>query len=161
MVSKPRCARELDGVGDLVDGHPQNQLVAIHGEVACRECQVGSEQQQPWRYAVVEQRQVVLAQHPLGEHAGQRADLGTQQEPRGRAQGPGERAGGWRLDVVGERLHERSHALQVGGDPARPVDHLERRQLARQLQPAVGAHALGEVVRERLDRAGAHASIGR
>ena len=133
VLAQPRRAGELDGVGDLVDRHPQHELVAVDAEVARRLRQVRREQQQPRRHAGVEQREVVLAEHALGEHARERPDLRAEQEARGRAQRPGQRAGGCPdlVDALGQRRQQRAHRLQVGRDPRRPVDGLERRQLRR------------------------------
>src|SRR5271154_584918 len=46
VLAQPWRPPELDGMGDLVDAHPQDELVAVHTEVARGLRQVRRQQQQ-------------------------------------------------------------------------------------------------------------------
>ena len=97
---------------------------------------------------------------PLGERVGERA---------GPLAGPLRSATGFLLGaqvgaltgVLSQRPQQRAHRTQVGRDPLRPVNRLQRRQLRGGGQSAVGAHPLGEVVGKGLQGARLHAPIRR
>ena len=65
-----------------MDAHPQHELVPIDAQVAGGDREVGGQQEQARLDRVVEQGEVVLAEHPLREHAREGADLCPQQKAR-------------------------------------------------------------------------------
>ena len=160
MVAQPRRAAELDRMRDLVNGHPQDELVTVDPEVASGLREIGGEQEEPRGNRSVEQREVVLTEHALREDARQRPHLGAEQQSRCGAERSGKRSRSL-AKAVGQEPEQGAHAAQVRGDPARPVDGLERRQLRRKRKTAVLADAPCEVICEWLYRVGVHTAIGR
>ena len=76
---QPRHAAELQRVRDLVERDPAQQLVGLGVERRRRRGEVGRDEQQPRGRVGLEDRELVLAEHALGEHARHRADLDRQQ----------------------------------------------------------------------------------
>ena len=89
-------ARELERVGDLVERDPAHQLLAVGVEGADRVVEVRLDEQQPRSRVGVEQHDLVLAEHALGEEADDHADLGGQQQPGDRCERARAPARGWR-----------------------------------------------------------------
>ena len=125
---QPRHAAELQRVRDLVERDPAQQLVGLgverrrpprRGWASTNSSRAGA--------SGVEDRELVLAEHALGEHPRHRADLDGQQRARGRADRAGERAHAL-AELVGHRVEHRLQRVQVALDPQRPVDRLGVRQ---------------------------------
>ena len=165
-------------MGDLVNRHPREQLLAVHLHRARGLGEIGSNQQQARRDGGIEQGEVVLAEHSLGEHARHRPHLRPQQQPAGGAERvvqrpeilsrvfPAEahaprRAPARSEPLRGQRLEHRPHRLQVGGDPTGAIDRFQGWQLLGELEAGVLAHAAGELQRQRLHRLAVHLSSGR
>ena len=92
---QPGHPGELDRVGDLVEGHPGHELLVLGPEGADRLAEVGQYEQQtrgPLGHRLVEQHELVLAEHALGHIAEHDAHLGADDQPHadlhGRAQRP-------------------------------------------------------------------------
>ena len=138
---QPRHAAELQRVRDLVERDPAQQLVGLGVERRRRHGEVGRHEQQPRGRLGLEDRELVLAEHALGEHPRHRADLDGQQRARGRADRAGERAHAL-AELVGHRVEHRLERVQVALDPQRPVDRLGVRQRVG-LQAGVGGDEPG------------------
>ncbi len=155
-----------------------SELLAVDLHRARGLGEVGGDEQQARRDRGVEQREVVLAEDPLGEHARHRPDLGAEQQPAGgararrtAARGPvpgvpveahrrrrGARAG---PGLLGQGLQDGPHRLEVGGDPAGAVDRFQRGQLRRERETRVVADAAGRSgQRQRLQRLAANTRPG-
>ena len=89
--AQPRHAAELQRVRDLVQRDPAQQFVGVGLEADRGLREVRRDEQQPRRRLGLEDRELVLAQHPLAEQAGDGADLDCEQRARGGADGAGER----------------------------------------------------------------------
>ena len=80
---QPRDAGELNRVGDLVQRHPGHELVLLGAERLHRLAEVREHEQQARRPVLdrlVEQHQLVLAEHALGQVADDHPDLGAQDD---------------------------------------------------------------------------------
>ena len=133
VLAQPRRAGELHGVGDLVDRHPQHQLVAVDAEVARGLREVRREQQQARRH-----RRRRAARGRTGRARAGRAcpvsapTWAPSSSPETERSGPASGPVAVAEALASSGAEQRAHRLQVGGDPGRAVDDLERRQLARQ-----------------------------
>ena len=76
---EPRHARELDRVCHLVQRDPGHELALLGAESMHRLPEVGQHKQQtrrPLGLGLVEQHELVLAEHALGQVADDQPDLG-------------------------------------------------------------------------------------
>ena len=83
VAMQPRNTGELDGVRDLVQRHPGHELLLLGAEGLDRLAEVREHEQQPRRPVLdrlVEQHQLVLAEHALGQVPEHDADLGAQHD---------------------------------------------------------------------------------
>ena len=92
VQAQPRDRPELHRVRHLVQRHPVQQLLAVDLQARGGGAEVRADHQQARRAGRVKQRHVVLAEHALGEEAGQAADLGGEERPRERAASGGRAA---------------------------------------------------------------------
>ena len=65
MSAQPRNRGELDRVRDLVDRDPAHEFLLVDEQRARRDGEVGRQQQQSRLDVLLEQREVVLAEHAL------------------------------------------------------------------------------------------------
>ena len=120
MLAHPRDAGELRPVGDLVQGQPQPELAGREGEALLEGEDVGPDVVDEvllLGVLVLDDEQVVLAEHPARHPAEQDADLGAGDAAGDRR----ERAGAHALaEPVGERAQEPLERGDVGPHPAAP-----------------------------------------
>ena len=84
--AQPRHARELHRVRDLVEGDPRQQLLGVGVQARAPPARCSARRTAAARRDVgIDERELVLAEHALGEIAGQRARLDGQQHAGGRA----------------------------------------------------------------------------
>ena len=130
VVAQPRHGPELHDVGCLVKRDPAQKRLALRAEAALGLGEVGGDEEKPRRSRGPDQRDVVLAQNPLGHEGADEPQLDS-----GGGAGRGAQAGAERAGKVQRRseavLHAARHRAQRGHvrpDPLAPVDHLRRRQ---------------------------------
>ena len=136
MVAQPRHARRTGTRAPARGWSTQRRKLSRSASSSWRPpVQVGRHEQQPRRRDVgAEQRQLVLAEHPLGHVAGDQAHLGRQRHARRRrAARPrtGPAASKRRLQALGHRVEQRRPATArlASAHAARPT-HLGRRAAA-------------------------------
>ncbi len=149
VVAQPRCAAELDGMGDLVDRDPGGELVAVETQVASGLRQIRRQQQQTRGLLGVQQRDVVLAEYALREDPGDRANLGAQQELGDRAHRRRQRSVAVARCVVSGSSSGRIVAMLASIQRGRSISSNVWQTLWG-LQAGVGADARGEPLRQRL-----------
>ena len=86
VTAQPRHRAELDGMGDLVDGDPGQELAEVDVQLARRVADVRRDEQQPRGGLLVEERQLVLAQDAPAHEPDDAADLAGQEQLGGPAQ---------------------------------------------------------------------------
>ena len=123
VLSHPRDARELRPVGALVEGDPEPELPGREAEALLEVQHVRPHEVDEvlaHRRLVVDDEQVVLAEHPSRHPAEERADLGAGELRRHRS---GQAGGGAIVHPLEERPQEALERRDVGPDPIGAVDH--------------------------------------
>ena len=78
-------------MGDLVEGNPAKEALGVDAHAANRPGQVGLDEKKPRLGVGREQRELELAEHPLGHVAHHQADLRREGRARGHAERTRER----------------------------------------------------------------------
>ncbi len=142
---QPGHAGELGPVGDLVQGQPQPELTGREGELLLEGEHVGTDvvhEVLVERGLVLDDEQVVLAQHPGGHPAQHHAHLGPGDLLGHRRQGVGVEALAELVDQRAQQALERGH---VGPHPPRSVGDPGPGRAGQRHQPGlVGHQALGQ-----------------
>ena len=143
MRVQPRHPGELNRVRDLVQRHPGHEFLLVGVERAHGLAEVRQHEQKPRRAVgngLVEQHQLVLAEHALTEIAEHHAHLGGEQEAH-----PDLHRGTQRPEALAGPLEhgveQRSHRSDVADHPLAPADPLRLGQRPRGLQAGVCDHA--------------------
>ena len=160
VLAQPRRARELDGVGDLVDRHPQHQLVAVDAQGACGLREVGA----PAAAAAAALRRraargrtdrAPAARAPPSAHPPARRAAGPRRSAAAPPRSPLARRAARSAASSSGRIVFRLAAIQAGG--RRPRARAARDDGWRPLYALTRAR---EVAGEGLDRLSAHAPGG-
>jgi hypothetical protein len=129
-------------VRDLVQGDPAQEAVLVDLEVAHGALQVGRDEEEPWRDLGLEQRHLVLAEHPLRHVTHDEPHLGRERRARGRLQRPRERPGVAEalVEAFTDRLEQLRERIEVGLRPVSARDLMHRRRGPAEIEPAVGGN---------------------
>jgi hypothetical protein len=124
VLTQPRHARELRSMGDLVERQPEPELLRREREPLLERQDVGTDVVHEvlvvrrGRLRVVDDEQVVLAQHARGHPPEQHADLDASEATRHAC---GEAGPHVVTQLVGERAEQPLEAVDVGVHPAGAV----------------------------------------